>query len=284
MVAILEFGEEIDRGLIRLVASREPQRLLVVGDQIRSARQILDVAVFFRVITRQPQCKLVAGRDIDGAFEDEDAALSDVELSIPACLIEIRLCRDDIHRAADRVPSEQEALRTTEDLRTLDVIKTGHHGSCAALVQSVLVKTDRRVAAITEIDRPNTSDTDEVDKAVFAVTADAWSESDQVLDIIQVDISNELARHGRDGKRHVHYRFCAFRRRHDDFLEWGVLCQQWPRCNACDQRDGNGLRQYRSLGFTERAFVECLGDNCRFFELRFLGCHDVPQQCSMVRR
>jgi len=103
-------------------------------NQIGPAPQVCDPTIFFGVIACQAQCEVVAGREIDGAFEDAMTALAHVKFRIPLGLIDVRLCSDDVYAAADRVPAEQESLWSAQDLGSFNVEKTDNPGSGSTLV------------------------------------------------------------------------------------------------------------------------------------------------------
>ena len=169
LVAVFDIDGEIDRGAVGLVAGREPDRALVVRNQVRAAGQVLHVAVFLGVIAGQANTERVAHRNIERTFENHDATLARIEFDIAIAAFEIGLGRDHVDRAANRVPAKQEALGSTQDFGSLDVIETRNGRTGAALVQPVLVQADRRVATVTEVDRADAADADEIEEAVLAV-------------------------------------------------------------------------------------------------------------------
>ena len=170
-------------------------------------------------------------------------------MKTPSLVILPRACRS----------AEQETLRSAQNFGAFDIVHTGYSSARAALVEAVLVETDRGIASVAKVDRADAAYADEIEETVFAIAGDAGRKLDQVLDIVEIDLPNEIAGHGGDRQRYVHDGFGALGRRHDDFLDDVVLGQQRSRRHAGHDRQGNGLCQRVSLGSQARFSLSSLG-------------------------
>ena len=77
-----------------------------------------------RAVTRQTHRKAVVNRDVHRTFEYRVLALSEVEINEGIVRADFSFARVHTESTADRVTAEQEALRTTQDLGTLNVEQT----------------------------------------------------------------------------------------------------------------------------------------------------------------
>ena len=123
-------------------------------------------------------------------------------------------------RAADGIASEQEALRPAQDFRALQVVKARHNRAVAPFVKVVLEECRRGVPADAEVLGAHATNRNAVDKAVRAVAGHAGRKRDEVLYVVQVDIPDEVPRHGRDCERNITNALFSLRSGNPDLLDF----------------------------------------------------------------
>jgi hypothetical protein len=100
------------------------------------------------------------------------------------------------------------------------VVEARDDRAVATFVEVVLEEGRRGIAADAEVLRAHAADRNTVDKGVGTVTRDARSERNQVLHVVEVDIPDEIARHGRNGEWHILDAFLALGGRNRNFFDF----------------------------------------------------------------
>ena len=93
-------------------------------DFISAREYVFGETFLVRAVARQTHRKTIVDRDVHRAFENRVLALSEVKVNKRIVRADFSFACVHTESTADRVTAEQEALRTTQDLGTLNVEQT----------------------------------------------------------------------------------------------------------------------------------------------------------------